>query len=123
MPADARLIRSESLAVDESSLTGESVPVEKDAAKELSGDVPLGDDARPYRDPHSDERCQKNGDKERARAADAGGGDARFHLRHLFGQDGHATMNRMTVKRLWVYGSEPVADDSDFSAEQTAFLE
>ena len=36
---------------------------------------------------------------------------------------GTLTMNRMTVKRLWVCGSEPAADDSDFSAEQTAFLE
>ena len=43
VPADARLIQSESLSVDESSLTGESEPSEKDAAKELVGDVPLGD--------------------------------------------------------------------------------
>lgn len=43
VPADARLIKSESLAVDESSLTGESVPAEKDAYAELSGEVPLGD--------------------------------------------------------------------------------
>ena len=43
VPADARLIAGESLAVDESSLTGESVPAEKDAAAQLSGEVPLGD--------------------------------------------------------------------------------
>lgn len=45
VPADARLLRSESLAVDESSLTGESVPAEKEADAQLSGDVPLGDRA------------------------------------------------------------------------------
>lgn len=45
VPADARLLHSESLAVDESSLTGESVPAEKDAEVQLSGDVPLGDRA------------------------------------------------------------------------------
>lgn len=45
VPADARLLRSESLAVDESSLTGESVPAEKDAAAEFSAEVPLGDRA------------------------------------------------------------------------------
>ena len=45
VPADARLIRSESLAVDESSLTGESVPAEKDAAAQFSAEVPLGDRA------------------------------------------------------------------------------
>ena len=45
VPADARLLRSESLAVDESSLTGESVPAEKDADAQLEGDIPLGDRA------------------------------------------------------------------------------
>ena len=45
VPADARLIRSESLAVDESSLTGESVPAEKDASAVFDGEVPLGDRA------------------------------------------------------------------------------
>ena len=45
VPADARLLKSESLAVDESSLTGESVPAEKDADAQLEGDIPLGDRA------------------------------------------------------------------------------
>ena len=45
VPADARLIRSECLAVDESSLTGESVPAEKDASAVFDGEVPLGDRA------------------------------------------------------------------------------
>ncbi len=43
VPADARLIRSESLAADESSLTGESVPAEKDASATFSEEAPLGD--------------------------------------------------------------------------------
>ncbi len=43
VPADARLLSSESFSVDESSLTGESVPAEKDARAKLSGEVPLGD--------------------------------------------------------------------------------
>ena len=43
VPADARLIRSESLAADESSFTGESVPAEKDASATFSEEAPLGD--------------------------------------------------------------------------------
>lgn len=43
VPADARLIKAEGLSVDESSLTGESVPAEKDAFACLTGEVPLGD--------------------------------------------------------------------------------
>ena len=43
VPADARLLKEESLAVDESSLTGESVPAEKEADRVLEGEVPLGD--------------------------------------------------------------------------------
>ena len=43
VPADCRLLTSEGLSADESSLTGESVPAEKDAAAALTGDVPLGD--------------------------------------------------------------------------------
>ncbi|QQO07759.1 cation-translocating P-type ATPase [Breznakiella homolactica] len=43
VPADGRLLESTSLAVDESSLTGESEPAEKDAAAELSGGLPIGD--------------------------------------------------------------------------------
>jgi len=41
--ADARLIECSSLMVDESGLTGESVPVEKDADAVVAEDVPLGD--------------------------------------------------------------------------------
>ena len=40
--ADGRLLESASLKCDESALTGESLPVEKEAG-ELAGDVPLGD--------------------------------------------------------------------------------
>ena len=43
VPADARLLESALFKVDESSLTGESVPVEKDSSALLVADVPLGD--------------------------------------------------------------------------------
>ena len=43
VPADLRLIESVNLKIDEASLTGESVSVEKMAQARLSGDVPLGD--------------------------------------------------------------------------------
>jgi len=43
IPADVRLIESANLRVEEASLTGESVPVEKDAHLVLEGDLPLGD--------------------------------------------------------------------------------
>lgn len=43
VPADARLITSSGLKSEESALTGESLPAEKDAAALLSGDAPLGD--------------------------------------------------------------------------------
>lgn len=43
VPADARLIEAYGLAVDESSLTGESVPVEKNAHATLKSDVPLAE--------------------------------------------------------------------------------
>ena len=43
VPADARIIESVSLKVEESALTGESVPVEKDADAEIDEKAPLGD--------------------------------------------------------------------------------
>ena len=43
VPADARLLESVGLFSDESALTGESEPAEKDASAELTGDIPLGD--------------------------------------------------------------------------------
>ena len=43
VPADARLIRSVSLKSEESALTGESVPSEKDADVIVAEDAPLGD--------------------------------------------------------------------------------
>lgn len=43
VPADCRLINSYNLKVEESSLTGETVPVEKDAGIILSQKVALGD--------------------------------------------------------------------------------
>ncbi|NLG25713.1 MAG: HAD-IC family P-type ATPase, partial [Clostridiales bacterium] len=42
-PADGRLIESASLRADESALTGESVPAEKDARAAVPDDAPLGD--------------------------------------------------------------------------------
>ena len=41
--ADCRLVESVNLSIDESALTGESVPVDKDASFIAEGDVPLGD--------------------------------------------------------------------------------
>ena len=43
VPADARLIKSVSLKSEESALTGESVPAEKDAALPVKEGAPLGD--------------------------------------------------------------------------------
>ena len=43
IPADARLIQSESLKSEESALTGESVPSEKDATAVIDEKSPLGD--------------------------------------------------------------------------------
>ncbi len=43
IPADARLLRSVSLKSEESALTGESVPSEKDAEADIKENAPLGD--------------------------------------------------------------------------------
>lgn len=43
VPADLRLFESSNLKIDESSLTGESVPVEKDSNIYIEGEVSLGD--------------------------------------------------------------------------------
>jgi len=43
IPADARIIESINLKVDESILTGESVPIEKDADAEINENASLGD--------------------------------------------------------------------------------
>ncbi len=43
IPADLRLLEEANLSVQESALTGESVPVEKDAPTILQEDAPLGD--------------------------------------------------------------------------------
>lgn len=43
VPADGRLLESSALKVEESALTGESVPAEKDAAADVSDNAPLGD--------------------------------------------------------------------------------
>jgi Ca2+-transporting ATPase len=43
VPADMRLVESVNLKIEEASLTGESVPVNKDARVVLDADIPLGD--------------------------------------------------------------------------------
>lgn len=43
VPADARLLESASLKSEESALTGESVPSDKDAAASVDGKAPIGD--------------------------------------------------------------------------------
>lgn len=43
VPADCRLIKTTHLKVEESSLTGETLPVEKEANKILEKDIPIGD--------------------------------------------------------------------------------
>ncbi len=43
VPADLRLVESVNLKIEEASLTGESVPVNKDARMVLDPDIPLGD--------------------------------------------------------------------------------
>ncbi len=43
VPADIRLLEAANLRIEEAALTGESVPVEKDANIRLEADIPLGD--------------------------------------------------------------------------------
>jgi len=43
VPADVRLLEAVNLRVEEAALTGESVPVQKNAALRLEKDIPLGD--------------------------------------------------------------------------------
>jgi len=43
IPADVRLLEAVNLRIDEASLTGESVPVEKNAQTRLEEDIPIGD--------------------------------------------------------------------------------
>jgi Ca2+-transporting ATPase len=43
VPADIRLLEAANLRVEEAALTGESVPVQKDANIHLNADIPLGD--------------------------------------------------------------------------------
>jgi Ca2+-transporting ATPase len=43
VPADVRLLEAVNLRIEEASLTGESMPVQKNAASVLDKDVPLGD--------------------------------------------------------------------------------
>ncbi|MFM8319735.1 MAG: cation-translocating P-type ATPase [Chloroflexota bacterium] len=43
IPADLRLVEAVNLRIEEAALTGESVPVQKDAAIRLQADIPLGD--------------------------------------------------------------------------------
>lgn len=219
VPADARLIRSESFAVDESSLTGESVPAEKDAAARLLGDIALGDrvtmvfsgclvtagnavavvtetgmdtqigkiarfltETKQQKTPlqHRLDKVGKvisgiavmsavallvtgliqghdvwemimvaitlavaavpetlslivtliltNGAKKMAaknalirqmQAVETLGSTSVI----CSDKTGTLTMNRMTVKRLWVYGEQPVAEDAEFSSPEYAFLE
>jgi P-type Ca2+ transporter type 2C len=43
VPADVRLLEAINLRVEEAALTGESVPVQKDATMRLQADIPIGD--------------------------------------------------------------------------------
>jgi Ca2+-transporting ATPase len=45
VPADARLLQTANLSAEESALTGESVPAQKDARAAVADDAPLGDRA------------------------------------------------------------------------------
>ena len=195
VPADARLLQSDCLAVDESSLTGESVPAEKDALAQLSGDVPLGDRTNMVFSgclvtagtatavvigtgmqtqigkivsgiaviaaivllvvgllqnhdiwtlaiaavtlavaavpetlslivtliltQGAKKMAAKNALIRQMQAVETLGSTSVI----CSDKTGTLTMNKMTVKRLWVYGEEPAAEDAQLSVAQRAFLE
>ena len=219
VPADARLLSAEGFAVDESSLTGESVPAEKDASARFDGEVALGDrtncafsgclvtagtavavvtetgmdtqigkiarflkDTKQQKTPlqvrldkvgkaisglavisaiallvvgliqgHSvwemaivavtlavaavpetlslivtliltqgaKKMAAKNALIRQMQSVETLGSTSVI----CSDKTGTLTMNKMTVKRLWIYGSEPAGEDATFSAEQLAFLE
>lgn len=219
VPADARLLKSEGLYVDESSLTGESMPSEKDYKAILPGDAPLGDrinmvfsgclvtagnatavvtatgmgtqigkiagflkDTKQGKTPLQ-ARLDKVGKTVSGLAIISAvillvvGLIQGHELMHMIfvavtlavaavpetlslivtlilthgvkkmvkknalvrqlqsvetlgstsiicsDKTGTLTMNKMTVKRLWAYGADPIPDDAGFSAEQMSFLE
>ena len=87
VPADARLLEATSLAVDESSLTGESMAAEKDAQVVLASDVPLAQQANMVfsgtlvtRGPrHGAGGCHRRADRNRPAGRAGPGGQSPAH--------------------------------------------